>query len=118
MNLSRLTPLPPGTPKPFKEAARWARRGGDVPKSVWKDKADRRFTSFVVTDQSLLATGHPDKREQEPFLVAIDNTDGSDRWIAKLPANAVKGGTSIAHDGRLLVALENGTLLCFDPVNP
>ena len=61
-----------------------------------------------------MATGHPDGNESETFLVAIDTADGSDRWIEKLPALAVKGGTAIGHDGRIYVSLENGQLLCFD----
>ena len=86
-----------------------------MPESIWKDKANRRFTSFAVTDDTLLATGHPDGDETACFMAAIDTSDGSDRWIAHLPDNAVKGGTAIGHDGRILVALENGRLLCFVP---
>ncbi len=113
-NLSRMPPLPPGTPKPVKEAARWVRRGGKLPDPIWRDAGNRRFTSFVVTNNALMATGHPDGNESETFLVAIDTADGSDRWIEKLPALAVKGGTAIGHDGRIYVSLENGQLLCFE----
>ncbi len=115
VNLSRQPALPPGTPQPIKEAARWARRGGKLPQPIWQDSENRRFTSFVVTDSTLLATAHPDGHEDESFLVSIDVADGSDHWIEKIPANAVKGGTSIDHRGRLYVSLENGQLLCFAP---
>jgi outer membrane protein assembly factor BamB len=114
-NLSRQSALPPETPKPAKEAARWGRRGGKLPEPIWKDGADRRFTSFVVTEATLMATGHPANQENDSFLVSINNEDGSDNWIESIPAIAVKGGTSIDHEGRIYVSLENGQLLCFAP---
>lgn len=115
VNLARSPVLPDGAPKPVKEAARWVRRGGKLPKPLWRDNQNRRFTSFVVTDSTLLATGHVDPDGGDSFLVAIDTNDGSDRWIKPLPADAVKGGASIAHDGRVYVSLENGQLMCFTP---
>ncbi|MCA9135204.1 MAG: PQQ-binding-like beta-propeller repeat protein, partial [Planctomycetales bacterium] len=115
VNLSRQPALPPGTPMPYKEAARWIRRGGEAPKPVWRDQSNRRFTSFAVTDNTLLATAHPDGDESDSFIVSINTSDGSDNWRKPLPALAVKGGTSIDHNGRMYVALENGKLLCFDP---
>ena len=114
-NLERQSPLPPGTPKEPKEAARWGRRGGAKPQSLWQDKADRRFTSFVVSDDKLLATGHPDKTPDDNFLVAINVEDGSDVWLEELPADVVKGGTAIDHQRRIYVSLETGKLLCFAP---
>ncbi|QDV85051.1 outer membrane biogenesis protein BamB [Stieleria magnilauensis] len=115
VNLARQQPLAPGTPKPYKEAARWVRRGGEAPKAIWQDTGNRRFTSFAVTDETLLATGHPDGNESDAFLVSINTRDGSDNWIKPLPALAVKGGVSIDHAGRISVALENGQLLRFMP---
>lgn len=115
-NLFRQSPLPPGTPQTPKEAARWVRRGGETPDMIWQDKADRRFTSFVVSDDTLLTTCHPDGNEQAASLVAINTADGTDRWSLPLPSLAVKGGTSIDHRGQIFVALENGQLLCFEPV--
>ncbi|TWT84215.1 outer membrane biogenesis protein BamB [Planctomycetes bacterium CA13] len=115
VNLSRQTPLPPGTPKQIKEAARWIRRGGETSKPVWQDNRNRRFTSFVVTDSTLLATGHSEGHDDDCFLVSINTTDGSDNWIEKIPADAVKGGTAIDHHGRIYVSLENGQLCCFEP---
>lgn len=116
-NLSLQTPLPPGTKGMVKDAAReFLRRrgrGGAVPKDLWKDKADRRFTSFVATEDRLLGAGHPDEKPDENFLAAINVKDGSDLWVEKLPAVAVKGGVAVDSAGKILVALENGQLLCF-----
>mgnify|MGYP002629777548 FL=1 len=116
-NLSLQSPLPPGTQGMVKDAARefLRRRGrGDVaPKDLWKDKADRRFTSFVVTEDRMLGAGHPDEKPDESFLAAINVKDGTDIWVKKLPATAVKGGIAVDASGKILVSLENGQLLCF-----
>jgi hypothetical protein len=116
VNLARMPALPPGATLPPKEAARWIRRGGKMPDPVWQDKVDRRFTAFVVNDETILAGGHPDLQEDSPFLVAINATDGNDQWIAPLPSLPVKGGVSIGHDGRIFVTMENGQMLCFKPL--
>jgi outer membrane protein assembly factor BamB len=115
VNLSRQAALPPGSPKPIKEAARWVRRGGKKPEALWQDKANRRFTSFVVTDSTLLATGHVEGDDGNSFLVSMDTSDGSDNWLESIPAGAVKGGAAIDHQGRIFLSLENGQLLCFEP---
>jgi outer membrane protein assembly factor BamB len=115
-NLSLQEPLPAGVKKPRKEAARWIRRrGGKPPKAIWQDQQDRRFTSFVVSPNRLLVTGHPDKKPDKTFLAAINVKDGSDAWRHSIPGEAVKGGTAIDHSGRIYVALETGQLLCFAP---
>ena len=115
-NLALHEPLPPGTTRPREEAARWIlRRGGTPPKVLWQDQAARRFTSFILSDEHLLATGHPDANPDESFLVAVNIKDGSDAWIRPISANAVKGGAAIDHAGRLYISLENGELLCFVP---
>jgi len=72
----------------------------------------------LLGDCTLLAAGHPENEKSACFLVSINPVDGSDNWIEKLPADAVKGGTSIDHLGRIYIALENGQLLCFAPAKP
>ena len=116
-NLGLETPLPPGAQRVNKDAAReFLRRRGKAenkPEHVWRDSLDRRFTSFVVTKDRLLATGHADKTPDKPFLVAINIADGKDLWQVDLPADAVKGGTAVDAAGRVFVTLENGQLMCF-----
>lgn len=117
-NLSLQTPLPPGAEGLTKDAARdFLRRRGRQkgPENVWIDKGDRRFTSFVVTEDVVLGTGHPDAELNENFLTAIRVKDGSDVWTQELPATVVKGGTAVDAEGRIFVSLENGKLLCFVP---
>jgi outer membrane protein assembly factor BamB len=82
-------------------------------RTIWEDKADRRFNSFIVSSRGLLATGHPDQKPEESFLAAINTDDGSDLWIEKLPAPAVKGGSAIDAAGRIFVVLENGEMICY-----
>ncbi|MCH8827971.1 MAG: PQQ-binding-like beta-propeller repeat protein, partial [Planctomycetes bacterium] len=116
-NLSLQAPLPPGAKKERKQASRWLRRRGKkAPKNLWRDNTNRRFTSFIVSGKTLLATGHPDQAPKKSFLIATNIKDGKDIWRQSLPSNAVKGGTAIGRDGRIYVALENGRLLCFEPV--
>ncbi len=114
-NLALHTPLPPGAliKDEAREFLRRRGRNAPQPKKLWEDKRDRRFTSFVATPDVLLATGHPDRRPDQPFLTAINLQDGSDIWSQPLAADAVKGGTAMDADGRLFVALENGQLWCF-----
>jgi outer membrane protein assembly factor BamB len=116
-NLSLQAPLPPGTQGMVKDAARefLRRRGRDagVPKDLWSDKANRRFTSFVVSEKRLLGAGHPDEKPNESFLAAINVQDGTDLWVQTLPSMPVKGGVAVDAAGRILVSLENGQLLCF-----
>ena len=108
----------PGQARPSKDMAREVlrRRGKEEkPKTRWIDTQQRRFTSFIVSEasQQLLATGHPDDNEEEPFLVATKIEDGKDVWIEPLPAVAVKGGTAIDSAGRIFISLENGELVCY-----
>jgi hypothetical protein len=103
-----------------KDAARdfLRRRGLEKPASVWQDKLNRRFTSFVVSGDELLATFHPDDKPQQPQLVRLDVRTGVDREVHTLPADAVKGGTAIDAAGHVFVTLENGQLLCFHGKKP
>ena len=114
-NLALNRPLPPDALIKDESRDYLRRRSGrsPQPKTLWEDKHGRRFTSFVVSSELLLATGHPDKKPNSPFLVAIKIKDGADAWRHALPADAVKGGTAIDAEGRLFVALENGQLWCF-----
>jgi len=118
--LTLLGPYPPGVQKPPKPVSRWrfpqVRRGQPGPKVFWQDKSGRRFNSFIVSGDTLLAAaqiGAPDATTAS--LTAFNVEDGSDLWSRELPAAVVKGGTAIDHQGRIVVALENGQIVCFAP---
>ncbi|MEQ9410713.1 MAG: PQQ-binding-like beta-propeller repeat protein [Fuerstiella sp.] len=117
-SLALQTPLPPGTEKIHKDAARefLRRRGratGKQPEHVWQDDQNRRFTSFVIAGDTLLASGHTEQTPDKPFLTAIRIADGSELWKQELPADVVKGGIAVDAAGRIYVTLENGQLHCF-----
>ena len=115
-SLALFAPLPPDAPKIEKPASRWyrGRRGEPAPKPLWQDKSGRRFNSFIVGAEVLLAAGHTVSEDVEtPLLAAINIQDGSDVWRKQLPAAAVKGGTALDHEGRIIVSLTSGHVLCF-----
>lgn len=116
-NLTLEGPLPPGETRTRKELSNWMQRRGKRPPQLWQDKQDRRYTSFIVAGDQLLFAGHADSAPDEAFLAAINIKDGTDRWMEKLPALPVKGGTAIDARGRIYVATEDGQLLCYIPAN-
>ena len=95
-----------------------ARSRAPKPTNVWQDKLNRRFTSFVISGDELLATFHPDDKPQQSQLVRLDIRTGADREVHSLPADAVKGGTAVDAAGHVFVTLENGQLLCFQGKHP
>jgi outer membrane protein assembly factor BamB len=112
--LALYAPLAPGTQRVVKREARWPLNPSGEPRrtAVWSDKTRRRFHSFVVAANMLLAAGHSGSGEsEEPFLAAIDTSSGSDLWREALPAAAVKAGTAVDRQGRIVVALENGQIV-------
>jgi len=113
VNLARQTALPPGAPKPQKEAARWARRGGKLPKALWRDAGNRRINACLITEEALLLAGHPDAQMDSAALVSVDAATGKDNWQEPLPALVVKGGVTIDRR-RIYLTLENGQLMAFD----
>jgi len=116
--LMLLPALKPGQQRPRKPISRWGtQRSRQKAQAVWQ-KAGRRFNSFIVGDDGLLAAGHtgPDGVDTS-FLAAINAADGSDLWLEKLPGPVVKGGTAINHQGQIFVALENGQILAFAAKN-
>jgi len=83
---------------------------------VWTSRG-RRFSSFIVGPNSLLAAGNDStKSPVEHFVAAVKLADGSDLWYEKLPAPAVRGGTAVDHAGRTFVALEDGRVICLGAV--
>jgi outer membrane protein assembly factor BamB len=121
-NLALQSPPPAGTKPQVKDAARdfLRRRGQDVPKptDVWRDKLNRRFTSFVISGDELLATFHQDDKPKQSQLARLDIRTGEDRELHTLPADVVKGGTAVDAAGHVFVTLENGQLMCFQGKRP
>ena len=102
-DLTMLRPLKANEPVPAKPVAEdilWTSRG-------------RRFNSFIVGPSTLLVAGNDATRSPvEHFVAAVKLADGSDLWYEKLPAPTAKGGTAVDHAGRMLVALDDGRVIC------
>jgi len=104
---------PPARPERGFQLFRPTRPAGQV---IWECAAPRRFHSFMVGSQSLVAAGQvPEGQTLRPFLAAIRIADGQDLWYHELPAPAVRRGTAIDHTGRIFVALADGRLEAFVP---
>ena len=113
-------PLPPGIKMPRKEAARWiVRRGGKPPKTIWRDRSKRRFTSFVIStaDNRMLIAGHPEFAPQKCFIGCLDIETGKDLWSVDLPSEIVKGGTAVDSAGRIFAVTQDGKLICYVPAS-
>jgi len=82
-------------------------------KTLWQDKLGRRFKGFAVSSDVLLAAGGQYTDDQwTSSLAAIQIKDGKTIWSRDLPAAVVKGGVAIDSQARIVVALENGQLVC------
>ena len=45
-------------------------------------------------------------------LAAFDRADGKSLWELKLPANPIQNGLAVAANGRIVLALRNGDVIC------
>ena len=87
---------------------------------IWQDKLGTRFKGFVVSPDVLLAatlrTAAPQgvlwSNKAASSLAAIRIKDGTVIWRKKLSAPVVKGGVAVDSKGRIVVALENGKIVC------
>jgi hypothetical protein len=82
-------------------------------KPVWQTPQPQLFTAFIITPEILLASGPNPDEQQESTLSALRLSDGSPMWQKPLAALPVKGGLAIDQRKRIVVALENGEVLCF-----
>jgi hypothetical protein len=117
--LAMLRPARPGDPAPpAAPKIDFRRPGGPVPGALWERRGPRKFNGFVVGPKTLLAAGQAaEEGKTKPFLAAIDFKDGADLWQEELPTAAVRGGVATDRAGRVLVALDDGRLVCFGPAD-
>ena len=50
-------------------------------------------------------------------IVALNLKDGSVLWSEDVPSTPVNWGLAVDRDGRVIVTLENGQILCFGETN-
>ena len=113
--LALFGPLPSGVTEPDKDRARWnARRGAEPKREIrWHDKHIRRFAGFIVGPRRLVGVGDVGMAKTTPFLTTIDIESGKNVWVQQLPAQPVKGGAAIDSQGRILVSLVDGRVICY-----
>lgn len=82
--------------------------------ALWQHPPGIQYQAFVVSSQTLLAAGTKGTGDNpEAFLRAIEIKNGSVIWNQVLPALVVKDGIALDHKNRIVVSLENGTVICF-----
>jgi hypothetical protein len=92
---------------------------GAVPqvKPRWLSRPVSRIHALAVTANALLVAGsHDPARPGEPAtasLQALRLTDGQVLWKHSLPELPVSWGLAVDRHGRILLALQDGRLLCF-----
>ena len=88
-----------------KLAAAWGKPRGAGLQPLWQ--AERKDgVAMAVGQNALVIAGAAE-------LTAYALSDGRVLWTQRLPAPPVPWGLALARDGRVIVTLENGTVLCF-----
>jgi outer membrane protein assembly factor BamB len=91
---------------------------GGKPEVIWKHEQFRDTYAVALCSNSVVAVGQtPPKRDQpEPqtLLQLLDSKTGAHIWNYKLPHPAQSWGLCIDHDGRIVVTLIDGRVLCFE----
>jgi outer membrane protein assembly factor BamB len=114
--LTLLAGAKPGTAGTGKPETRSPLAPGETAKrpAVWTDKSGRRYNALIVASGAILAAGHRGSGANEAAsLTAIDIAKGATLWEIALPAAAVRAGAAVDHQGRIVVASENGQILAF-----
>ena len=87
------------------------------PVASWEFKGLSEVAALAVTQNAVLAAGRSTEAadgEAGGFrLTAIRLADGSPLWTQPLPAPASSWGLAVDRDGRVLVSLRDGRVICF-----
>ena len=67
----------------------------------------------ILESHCIKCHGPKKQKGKTPFLAAMRIENSDIAWNVTLPAQPIKGGTSIDHQGRIFVTLENGQTLCY-----
>ena len=88
-------------------------------KRLWDQQPLNRVLGVAVTGQTVLVAGLRDSpqptAQPQAHLVALTVADGTTRWTHPLPAAPVPWGVIVDRDGRIVVSLQDGRVLCFGP---
>ncbi len=86
-------------------ARSWGKAEIEGLKPVWAVDCPNTLALAVGRNAAVIATANE--------LIAVDLSDGKRLWTQPLPSSPVPWGLAIDRNGRLIVALENGEILCF-----
>jgi outer membrane protein assembly factor BamB len=88
-----------------KLVADWGKRRGPSLKALWEQACNA--SAAVAVGRNAVVVAKPAE------LTAFALSDGRPLWSQPLPAAPVPWGLALTRDGRVLVALETGSVLCF-----
>lgn len=79
--------------------------------SIWPVVRDNVY-GLAVAENAVVMTGRTRGITGSCFVAAYDKSDGKVLWRTDLPAEPTLGGLAIDRDGRSVVALGDGSILC------
>ena len=84
---------------------------------LWTENNHLAYTAALGSDALILIhpeDANPRNRLDENWMVsALERSDGSVRWTVTLPGRPVWDGLSLSSDGSILIAMWDGSMLCF-----
>ena len=87
------------------------------PRVIWKDDRFVQTSAVVLAKNAVLVLGQsksdPAGDSLEPVLVGLHPDTGREVFQRRLPAPAVSWGLAVDRDGRMIVTLIDGRVLCF-----
>jgi outer membrane protein assembly factor BamB len=90
---------------------------GDQPQGIWENSDFARTTAMAVAHDAVLVVGQLASGESEKpgemVLAGLDSESGKARWSMPLPGAPLAWGLAVDREGRILVTLQDGRLLCF-----
>lgn len=85
-------------------------------KVIWRDDRFIETSAVVLTKNAVVVAGRiagKNKGEMRDVLMALNPKDGKPMWSNDLPARAESWGLAIDSQGRIIVTLVNGRVLCY-----
>ncbi len=97
---------------------------GGKDKALWAARPFQENVAVAVAQNAVVVAGtdrrfpQPEAAAEESYgIAALEISSGKVLWKHVLPAGPVRFGTAIDREGRVLVALRDGRVLCFGPAS-